>query len=89
MNGVSAMTLGDLNDAGNVQIGAQGAEILSDQIGFVGSGTEDAVCILLGVDGNGLDVKVVAGPEYPHGDFAAVGHQYLLERMTHRKDLLF
>ena len=84
MNGVGTVLLGQLDNPGNIQIGAQGALVLADEIGLVGSGSEHAVHVLVGVDGNGLQTQIVAGPENPHGDFAAVGHQHLFERSAHR-----
>ena len=79
VDGVGAVLLGQLDDAGDVQIGPQGALVLADQIGLVGGGAEHAVHILVGVDGDGLQSQVVTGPEDPHGDLAPVGHQDLLE----------
>ena len=79
VDSIGTMPLSDFNDAGNIQISAQGAEILTDQIGLIGSGTEDAVCILFGVNCNRLNVQIMAGPEHTHGDFAAVGHQDFFE----------
>ena len=44
--------------------------------------------IIIGVDGNGLEAQVVAGPEDPHGDLAPVGDQDLLECLAHISFLL-
>ena len=74
--------------ARDVQIGTQGALVLSDQIGLVRGGAEEAVYVLIGVDGNGLEAQVVTGPEDPHGDLAPVGDQDLLECLAHISFLL-
>ena len=83
MNGGGTVLLGQLDNPGNIQIGAQGALVLSDQIGLVRGGAEEAVYVLNGVDGNGLEAQVVTGPEDPHGDRAPVCHQDLFERSFH------
>ena len=88
VDGVGAVLLRQLDDPGDVQIGAQGALILSDQIGLVRGGAEEAVNVLVGVDGNGLEAQVVTGPEDPHGDLAPVGDQDLLECLAHMSFLL-
>ena len=77
VDGVGPVLLGQVDDAGDVQIGAQGALVLADQIGLIRGGAEQAVGILVGIDGDGLKTQVVAGPEHPHGDLAPVGHQNL------------
>ena len=88
VNGIGAVLLSQLDDPGDVQRGAQGALVLSDQIGLVRGGAEEAVYVLIGVDGNGLEAQVVAGPEDPHGDLAPVGDQDLLECLAHISVLL-
>jgi len=88
VNGIGAVLLSQLDDPGDVQIGAQGALVLSDQIGLVRGGAEEAVYVLIGVDGNGLEAQVVTGPEDPHGDLAPVGDQDLLECLAHISFLL-
>ena len=66
---------GQTDDAGNIQIGTQRGLLLADQIGLVGSGAEEGVGVLVGVDGNRVQAQIVAGAENTHCDLAAVGHQ--------------
>ena len=79
MDGVHLPPLGQVDDGGNVQIGPQGGLVVADEVGLVGTGTEQAVDILVGVHGHGVESQVVAGAEHPDGDLATVGHQYLVE----------
>src|SRR5699024_4240072 len=88
VNGVGAVLLSQLNDPRNIQIGAQGTLVLTDQIGLISGGAEKAVYILVGVDGNGLEAQVMTGPEDPHCDLAPVGHQDLFECLAHMSFLL-
>ena len=88
VDGVGTVLLRQLDDAGNIQVGAQGALVFSDQIGLIRGGAEEAVYILVGVDGNGLEAQVVTGPEDSHGDLAPVGHQDLFECLAHMSFLL-
>ena len=83
VDGVRAVLLGQFNDPGDIQISAQRAEILADQVGLVRRRAEHTVGILVGIDGDGLQVQVMAGPEYAHGDLAAVCYQYFFEILAH------
>ena len=84
MDGVGAVLLGQLNDAGDVQIGPQGTLIFADQIGFVGGCAENAVRILIGIDRDGLQAQIVTGTEDPHCNLAAVCHQHFFEHFAHK-----
>ena len=75
VDGGHAAALGQTDDAGNIQIGTQRGLLLADQIGLVGSGAEEGVGVLVGVDGNRVQAQIVAGAENTHCDLAAVGHQ--------------
>ena len=52
---------------------------MADEVGLVGTGTEQAVDILVGVHGHGVDAEVVARAEDTHRDLAAVGGKDLVE----------
>ena len=77
MDGIHIAPLGQVDDRGDVQVGAQGALILPDEIGLVRPGAEETVCILIGIDGHRVESQVVAGAEDADGDLAAVCHQDL------------
>ena len=79
VDGLHLPPLGQVDDGGNVQIGPQGGLVLADEVGLVGAGAEQAVDVLMGVHGHGVEPQVVAGAEHPDGDLAPVGHQYLVE----------
>ena len=79
MDGGDAPALGKADDAGNVQIRAQGGLFLAHQIGFVRLGAEQGIGIFVGIDGYGMEAQIVAGAENTHRDLAAVGHQHLLQ----------
>ena len=83
MDGVGTVLFSQLDDLGNIQIGAQRALVLTDQIGFIRSGTEDTIGIFVGVNGDGLESQVVAGPENAHGNLAPVCHQNFFKFPTH------
>ena len=83
VDGVGAVLFGQMDDAGNIQISAQRAFVLTNQVGLVGRCAEQAVSIFIGIDGDGLQAQIVAGTENTHGDLAAVGYQHLLKRSAH------
>ena len=76
MDGIHVAPLGQIDDGGDVQIGAQGGLVLADQIGLVRTGAEQTVGVLIGIDGHGVQAQIVAGAEHADGDLAAVGHKY-------------
>ena len=84
MNRVYVVLLGDLDDAGDVQVGPKGGLVLADEIRLVGSRTETAVEIFLGIYGHSPDLEIMAGAENAHGDLATVGNQYFLE-LRHKR----
>ena len=83
VDGIRAVFLRQLDDPRDVQIRAQRAFILADQIGFVRRRAEQSVHILVGIDGDGLHAQIVARAEHTHGDLAAVRHQHLFELFAH------
>ena len=84
MDGVGAVLFGQADDAVNIQIRTQRALILPNGIRLVSSRAEQAVCIFIGVNGNGLQVQIMAGPENAHSDLAAVRDQHLFEHSAHK-----
>ena len=79
VDGVDAAALGQVDDLGDVEIRAQGALVLADEVGLIGTGAEHAQFVFLGVHGHGVDAEVVARAEDTHRDLAAVGGKDLVE----------
>ncbi len=79
MDSVHASPLGQIDDAGDIQISPQGGFVLPDQVGLVGLGAEERIGVLIGIHGHRVQPQVITGPENPDGDLPPVGHQYLLE----------
>ena len=81
MDGVHPPALGQADDGGDVQIGPQGALVLTDEVGLVRPGAEEGIGVLVGVNGHGTQAQVVASPEYADGDLTPVGHHDLLKNL--------
>ena len=81
MDSVHITAFGQVDNGGNVQIGTKRPEGVGHLIGFVRLSAEEAVGILFGIHGHRADIEVRAGAEHADGNFAAVGHQNLLDRV--------
>ena len=79
VDGVHLPALGQVDDARDVQIGAQGGFALADAVGLVGPGAEQGEGVLVGVHGHGAQSQVVTGAEDADGDLTAVCSQDLFE----------
>mmetsp|Transcript_14991 Transcript_14991/g.25615 ORF Transcript_14991/g.25615 Transcript_14991/m.25615 type:complete len:279 (-) Transcript_14991:342-1178(-) len=81
MDGIDAALLGNVDDLGNVEVGADwsGALGLFEEVGFVGAPSMLAVSILVDVDGHGAHVEFGRGALDADGDFGAVGSHDLGE----------
>ena len=79
VDGVHAALLGQRDYLVNGQVRAQRAQVLAYEIGLVRLGAEEVHHVLLGVNGHGAQVEVVARAEYAYGDLAAVGSHYFTE----------
>ena len=60
---------------GDVEVSADGAFALADQIGFVRLEAVDAEAVLLRVDGHGAQAQFSGGAKDADGDFAAIGDE--------------
>ncbi len=80
VDGVHAATARQVDDAGDIQIGAKGTLIFADEVGLVRLGTEEGVGVFVGIHGHCVQPQVIAGPENADGDLAAVCGQHLVER---------
>jgi hypothetical protein len=48
----------------------------TDLVGLVGLGSMQGVAVLVRVDGDSADAKLVGGAKRADRDFAAIGHQH-------------
>ena len=71
--------LGQRDDAGDVQVGADRAFALADEVGFVGLEAVDAEAVFLGVNGDGAQTQFGGGAKDADGDLAAVGDEQFFE----------
>ena len=65
-------------DGLGVQV-ALGRRLAAEGVGLVGHAHVQGVAVEVGVDGDGADAQLAAGPDDPDGDLAAVGNEDLLE----------
>ena len=66
------------------EVRAEGAQVLADEIGLVRLGAEEVHRVLLGVDGEGADVEVIARAEDAYRYLAAVrGHDFFKGSLKH------
>ena len=75
MNRVALVHDSKLDDPGNVQISAQRAFVLTDQVRLVRCRTESRIGILIGIDRDRLQSEIVTGAEDAHRDLTAVCNQ--------------
>jgi hypothetical protein len=75
MNEVDAFFLGEGDDAGNVQVRADGALALAHDVGFVRLEAMDGQAVFRGVNGDGAQAEFGGGAKDADGDFAAVGDE--------------
>ena len=79
VDGVGPRDLRRADDGGDVQVGVDVARG-TDAHRLVGEAHVELVGVGLGVDGHRLDAELLAGPQHPQGDLAAVRDQDLLEQ---------
>ena len=84
VDGLGAVVGGDFDDLLELQVGLAGRR-RADVESLVGVAGVDGVAVSVGVDGDGADGQLAAGPEDAHRDLAAVGDQDLLEELVHGK----
>ena len=80
VDGIDPDVLGQLDDAGDVEVRADRLAGLADPIGLVGLEAVQGEAVLVGVDRDGADAEFVGRAEDADGDLAAVGDEQLLER---------
>ncbi|GAB3648644.1 hypothetical protein GCM10028833_14950 [Glycomyces tarimensis] len=76
VDGVGLAALGDADELVDTQIGVGGTQAVEGE-GLVRQERVWSVAIAVGVDGDGLEARITAGPDDSHRYFAAVGDQYL------------
>ena len=80
MDRVDFVFAGQGDDAGNVEVGADGFAGLADAVGLVGFEAVQGEAILVGVQRDGANAQLMRGAEDADGDLAAVGDEQLLDR---------
>ncbi len=80
MDGVDLVLLGQGDDAGDVEVGADRLAGLADAVGFVGLEAVQGEAVFVRIDGHGADAQLVGGAKDADGDLAAVGDQQLADR---------
>ena len=78
MNGVGAAVGGDFEDAVAAEVGVDGGRG-AEAVGLVGVEDVEGGAVGVGVDGDGRDAELAAGPDEAEGDFAAIGDEDLAQ----------
>ena len=84
MHGVGTGSLGDVDDLGDVEVGLGRAGAAEGE-GLVGHLDVQGVAVRVGVDGDGGEAGIAAGPGDSDGDFATVGDEDLLHALQSRE----
>ena len=79
MDGIDIVMLGQINDGRDVQIGLERTFVFTNEIGFIGAGTEETVGIFVGIDCDSVQSKIVTGAKDADCNFAPVGNQNFTE----------
>ena len=79
---VCAALASDADDLGDVEVGRDRVPLLADLVGLVGLQAMHRVAILVRENGHRLGAEFIGGPERSDRDFAAVGHEDLLEHLV-------
>ena len=74
MDGINIGDFSGGDDGRDIQV-AVGAGSRADADGLIGKADMQRVFVGLGVDRDGADIHLLAGPDNAHGDFPAVGYQ--------------
>ncbi len=80
MDGIDLVLLGQGDDAGYVEVGADRLAGLADAIRLVGLEAVQGEAIFMRVDGHRADAEFGRGAENASGDLAAVGNEQLFDR---------
>ena len=83
MDGIHTAAFRQVNDRRDIQVGANGAFVLADEICLVRMGAELAIDVLVGIHGHRMKAQIVAGAEDTDRDFATVRGQHLIERFLY------
>ena len=77
MDGVDFVTHGHVDDAGDVEVRAQGLAGRADAVGLVGLEAVQSEAVFVSVNRDGANAQLMRGAEDANGDFAAVGNHQL------------
>jgi hypothetical protein len=78
---VGAAAGGDVEQLVDAQI-AVGRGVATQRERLVGQPGGQAVAVAVGIDGDAGETRVLTGPDYPDGDLAPVGDQYLAHGLS-------
>ena len=85
MNGITVMQLCKLNYPVDIKICAERAKVFTYEVRLISCSTELGISILVGIDRNCIEVKIMARAENSHSDLTAVGHKHFF-KIAHRTD---
>ena len=80
MDRVDLVLLGDVDDAVDVEVGADRLARLADLVGLVGLEAVQGEAVFVRVDRDRADAQLVGRAEHADGDLAAIGDQQLANR---------
>ena len=79
MDGIGPGHLGDADNLGDGQIGADGRQAFADQIGLIGLEAVQRKLVFFGIDRDGFLAHLIGRPHDANGNFAAIGDEDFLE----------
>ncbi len=78
VDGVDVVLLGQRDEGGDVEVGADRFTGPADEVRLVGLEAVQGEAVLVGVDGDGANAEFVGGAKDADGDLAAVGGEQLV-----------
>ena len=85
MDEVHASFHGEGDDAGDVEVSADGAFVFADEIRFIGLEAVDAEAVFLRVNGDGAQAQFGGGAKDADGNLAAIGHEQFFKGTDGRR----
>ena len=80
MDGVHIVAPGQVDNAGNIEVGANRLALLADAISFIGLEAMQGKTILVGINGHRAHAQLMRRAEDANGDLATIGHQNLANK---------
>ena len=73
VNEVDALSLGKIDDAGNIEVSGDRPMPFPDEVGFISLKTVDAEAVFIGIDRDSAVAEFGGGTKDANSDFAAIG----------------